>query len=66
MNRDIEEVEVNITPNELLVKNYFAGYNEDSRAFANLTIITSLPIINAKAEDKFGILNTHFERIINN
>lgn len=66
MKRDIEEVEVSITSKELLVKKYFAGFNDDNKAFTNITITTSLPIINAKAEDKLGNLNTYFERTINN
>ncbi|NHJ87662.1 MAG: transglutaminase domain-containing protein [Asgard group archaeon] len=62
MSANLEEVELNITPNEILVKKYFAGYNEHNYAISSLTIITTLPIINVKAEDKFGKLNTEVKK----
>ncbi|MBD3192880.1 MAG: hypothetical protein GF308_19730 [Candidatus Heimdallarchaeota archaeon] len=58
LKKELEEVELYITPENLLVKKFFAGYNYNSYPISGITYVYPLPIINAKAEDKHGRLST--------
>lgn len=66
MKKNLEELELYLTPENLLIKKYFAGYNYDQYPISGITFGYSLPIINAKAEDKFGRLPTRLNSQLTN